>query len=427
MKRSVWTWREELDDIQIDPEERQAIIDEIVSMFSLIYDSREGGRPFFLRIGYEVNSPANNYCPDRYKTAYRSIIKALREEGIEFASVWHVEAATQAWDWTAFYPGDEWVDWIGTSIFYADHLVEDEDNHKNQLAILDFAQAHNKPVIIAESSAINFGVAWCEGEEPLPTDPEVDCGDDSDAGEDAWGIWFGPYFDHIRAHPQVKAISYINKDWAELPKYNLWLKNARLGTNTYVAGAFRSEIKPESEDPIYRLETHVETELGGCQPLRIRTDGAEWLRFLPNGDLVITKGRARAYWPNWSATGPLQSEPAFAIANPEGRILLAVDPVNGDLFLRGGIYTEQSTVLFSGYCYYYPPNGPAIIRVSTAGAMYLRGHLRSGTPPRSAQIPTPFPDPTDDYGDPICGENPPDDCACFEATAWWAPDACPYP
>lgn len=428
----------ELNAIGIDPAERQAILDEIVSMFSLIYESRTGGRPFFLRIGYEVNSPQNNYCPDRYKTAYRSIIQALREEGIEFASVWHVEAATQAWDWTAFYPGDEWVDWIGTSIFYADHLVEDEDNNKNQLAILDFAQAHNKPVIIAESSAINVGVAWCEGEGPLPTDPEVNCGDDQGAGEDAWELWFGPYFDHMRAHPQIKAISYINKDWSDPPIYVNWKKDAQLGSNSYVGGEFRSEIKPKSEDPIYRLETHVETELGGCQPLRIRTDGAEWLRFLPNGDLVITKGRARIYWTNWSATGPLESEPAFAIVNPEGRALLAVDPVNGDLFLRGAIYPQESSIEASGYYY---ETGAAegegegegdtvLMRLSPAGVMYLCGLLRSGIAPRSAQISdNPFPGSEDDYGDPICGDpqTRPDDCDCFEATTWWAPDACSYP
>lgn len=233
-------------------------------------------------------------------------------------------------------------------------------------------------------------------------------------------------------------ISRTIKNWAIAPRYVDWEKNAQLGANSYVGGEFRAEIKPETGDRIYRLETHVETEQGGCQPLRIRTDGAEWLRFLPNGDLVITKGRARTYWTNWSTGGPLDSEPAFAIGNSEGRALLAVDTINGDMFLRGAIYPQESTIEASGY--YYQTGGgegegegegdTVLMRLSTAGAMYLRGLLRSGTQPRSAQISEqPFPGPEDDYGYPDCRdpETRPDDCDCSEATAWWAPDACSYP
>lgn len=431
----------ELLSISIDPADRDGVIAEIVAGLGEIYNSRSGGRPFFLRIGYEVNSPANNYCPERFKAAYQRIVHALREAEYEFAAVWHVEASTQAWDWEAFYPGDDWVDWVGTSIFYLAHLISPEgegegegpgaSDYANQLALLDFAAAHNKPVIIAESSPINYGVAWCnrgtpEEESGDPEDEELVCPGDPNAGENAWDIWFDPYFALIKANPGVKAISYINNDWAQSP-YAPWRKNARLGDNSYVAAQFRAELDAEGERPVYRMRHDAGTELGGCLPFRVYSDAAELLRFLPNGDLVITKGALRALQTNWSPSGTLIRRPAFAIARSNGQALLALDPLTGDLHLRGNVNPEQEQIMQTPGApdFLYSASDAVLLKLTDAGNLYLRGQARTAAEPSSEQIPKDFP--TEYNGFECEGENWREDCDCFSETSWFHSHPCIYP
>ena len=190
----------------------------------------------YLRIGYEFDNPQFGYsdAPDLYRTAYRYIVQecytlysdtACRNR-IDF--VWHSWAAslivvpllsddtessadhnnnnnnnsTQTLD--DYYPGDDYVDWVGISIFsqlYTDVTIPP---HITQLGNMEtiqyvctFAQAHQKPIMIAESTP--FG-----GMDQL---------------HDPWQDWFVPILHLIETY-HIRMWSYIYCNWDSIPMWN---------------------------------------------------------------------------------------------------------------------------------------------------------------------------------------------------------------
>lgn len=170
------------------------------------------GKPIYIRFGYEFDGWHNAYPPDKYIAAWRYFVDRMREQGVRNAAyVWHSwgvdayygsedfpdyyplllpgEEVTQA----LWYPGDDYVDWVGLSVFgigWGDLSSNDVVQY-----LLDFAGEHGKPVMIAESAAIKTtGVS----------DPD-------------WVIpdtrWFEHVFDLCFSNDAVKAFTYINVDW----------------------------------------------------------------------------------------------------------------------------------------------------------------------------------------------------------------------
>ena len=146
--------------------------------------------PIFLRIGYEFDGQHNHYDPQEYKIAYRYIVDKLRKAGVNnVAFVWHshshyLNSPIQNW-----YPGDNYVDWVGIS-FFAQHPAAMKPT-------VDFAREKNKPLMIAEST------------------PQ---GRHTSSGESVWRVWYKRYFLFIEAN-NVKAASYINSDWDDQPMW----------------------------------------------------------------------------------------------------------------------------------------------------------------------------------------------------------------
>ena len=100
--------------------------------------------------------------PERFRDVFRKIISLFREEGLHNVTwVWHVDTAWSPharWnDASNYYPGDEYIDWIGLSVFGAQL-----PNHE----WLDFFRkfrnfypqieriAEKKPIIISEFAVI---------------------------------------------------------------------------------------------------------------------------------------------------------------------------------------------------------------------------------------------------------------------------------
>jgi len=146
----------------------------------------------YLRIGYEFDNPDNDYDPQEYIHAYRYIVDKLREMDIPNVHfVWH----TIAWkdkDWPAYdplkwYPGDQYVDWVGISFF-------DPQRDKERDTAAKLARKINKPLMIAESSPFN----QYTDEEKLQ--------------------WIKKLFDYIKSN-DVKFLSYINVNWDGLPLF----------------------------------------------------------------------------------------------------------------------------------------------------------------------------------------------------------------
>ena len=147
--------------------------------------------PVFLRIGYEYDGNWNGYYPSAYIAAFQRIVDKFRANNVtNCAFVW--QSTGQSYDSTflkQWYPGDNYVDWIGYSHFtYTTKGV----------AEMKIARAHHKPVMIAEST---------------PQYDHINSSYD-------WNKWFGPIFKHIQDNKDViKAFAYINANWDAQP---LW-------------------------------------------------------------------------------------------------------------------------------------------------------------------------------------------------------------
>ena len=174
-------------------------------------------RPIYLRIGYEFDGPHNEMDPKQYVRAYRRIVDLMRAQGVDnVAFVWHsyLFQPYKNYPVESWYPGDDYVDWVGISLFgllYADaELLPNGDN------LMEFARTHKKPVMVAEAS---------------PTSG-IKAGDVS-----VWNSWFANFFS-VCYEKNIKAISFINSNWEAYSFPGTNWRDARLGNNEEVAEAW---------------------------------------------------------------------------------------------------------------------------------------------------------------------------------------------
>ena len=170
-------------------------------------------RPVFLRPGYEFGGRGQGRHADKryWVGAWKRIHDVLKAEGASrVVFVWHTLDAT---DYMTFYPGDDYVDWWGVSVF-----VNDADNDPFLNEFIRAAAEHRKPVMVAEATPRYVGAG---------------------AGERSWNRWYKPVFDLMFAYPHIKAFCYINASWENYPD-RTFLYDARIQSNKFVAERFRS-------------------------------------------------------------------------------------------------------------------------------------------------------------------------------------------
>jgi hypothetical protein len=211
--------------------------DEVIKKYSAWAKSVD--RPIYLRIGYEFDGPHNELEPEAYVRAYKHIVDLMRAEGAEnIAFVWHSYASLPFNDHplSAWYPGDDYVDWVAISVF--GHAYNGTDFGPYCDDVLQFAKAHRKPVMIAESSPIN--------------------GIDKESTE-AWNQWFVHFFTFTYSR-NIKAISFINEDWPSfgLAGIEAW-KDSRLYNNSQIADAWFRET---NKDRYLKQSTDLFEQLG---------------------------------------------------------------------------------------------------------------------------------------------------------------------
>ncbi len=192
-----------------------------------------GRRPVFLRIAYEFDGePWNHYDKESTKKAYIRMVTMLRERGVKnTAFVWQSTGfmSPNDGDLESWYPGDEYVDWLGFSFF----------NRWAEQKMIAFARKKRKPVFIAEASpTISAPDAKTTG-----NTIETQLSNPGQA-EEAWQKWFIPFFKTIDENPDViKAVHYINCHW---DSHRMWYDNptfknidARLHLNDSISKRWR--------------------------------------------------------------------------------------------------------------------------------------------------------------------------------------------
>ena len=215
---ALWMAPEEL--AKVNQGEFDAQIEQLVDRLA------QSGQRIFLRIGYEFDGPHNRYQPSEFVAAYRKIAKqARRASNIEL--VWHSFAMLPTYqerDVMEWYPGDRFVDWLAISYFQ----VSDDGYHAgpNRQRIIEIAKAKQKPVMIAEASAIRYTVTQ-----------------KATQGKSYWDYWYQTFFDLIESTPEIKAVSMINVNWDSQAQHRVleW-GDARIASDHYILGQWREKM-----------------------------------------------------------------------------------------------------------------------------------------------------------------------------------------
>ena len=228
----------------------------------------------YLRIGYEFDGAWNTGYEnhEHYVNAFRRIVDVLRSAGADnIEYVWQASTAGideiidgRHEDISLWYPGDDYVDWMGLSWFMNpneeainkpegfDPMTPGELSDE----LINFARAKGKPVMIAEASPQSFDLkegfvahhhAMWDGESASDKQPMTDA--------EIWDYWFAPMFKLMDDNRDViRALAYINVDWdsQELwgPPYNegFW-GDTRLEVNAELARRFNDAIAAWKASP----------------------------------------------------------------------------------------------------------------------------------------------------------------------------------
>ena len=200
---------------------------QIQYLMNYLGDGTSSETSIFLRIGYEFDNPGFGYSdsPVAYRQAFRYIVSRIRSKVVpssKIQMVWHSWAAgvPNGWALEDFYPGDAFVDWIGMSVFTQLYENSAIGNRSTVQEVIDFANDHSKPIMIAESTP--FGGI--------------------DAMRDPWERWFEPVLELIEAH-DIGMWSYINCDWRDQPMWHTSdFGDSRLSTNATVLRLWNERI-----------------------------------------------------------------------------------------------------------------------------------------------------------------------------------------
>lgn len=201
-------------------------IDRMVNQF------KAWNRPTYLRIGYEFDGPWNCYNTAFYISAFQYIkgrIDALGAANV--ATVWQSAAwplntstdhpeynyiVTDPNHLNAWYPGDQYVDYVALSDFYnAGSLGTqwgcsryDANPTTLQNNVLGFARSHSKPVMIAEASPQGYSTGALTKSCIMNKNPQAT------SAQTIWNEWYSGYWNWIEQNSDViRVASYINTNW----------------------------------------------------------------------------------------------------------------------------------------------------------------------------------------------------------------------
>jgi hypothetical protein len=199
--------------------------------------------PVLVRIGYEFDIDWAHYRPDEYRQAFVQIALALRAQAPRVELVWHSAAACEVSlrAREAFYPGDEYVDYVGVSLFSQSRCA-----FQPLIDLVGFARQHQKPFFIAESTPQGFdlgdGTYSAGGGERAPVSANA-----------SYERWFQPFFDFVHQNTDViRGVSYINADWDTQRQWAAPYANGYFGDSRVQASPeIRARWLAELLDPLW--------------------------------------------------------------------------------------------------------------------------------------------------------------------------------
>jgi beta-mannanase len=166
--------------------------------------------------------------PERFRDAYRRIIGIFRERGADDVTwVFHIAqrgAPQEAWNSASYYyPGDEWIDWIGASVYAGTAAsVESFDEIMKRIYPGLCALSPSKPIALLEIGASGPGKAE----------------------------WMRETFAAINSgrYPRLKAVSW----WNKLLKSDGSPSDLEIDSTPESLSAYRDGVRDFAGKPVWR-------------------------------------------------------------------------------------------------------------------------------------------------------------------------------
>lgn len=154
--------------IALEPNDGLEKVMEDQYLYELADAMRESNVNIFLRFASEMNGPwvAYHGDPELYKQKWRMLYRVFRDRAPNVAMVW-CPYTTPIRFIPYYYPGDEYVDWVGVnfySVTYNDNDLNKPAEDQHPIDMLNYIYenySHTKPIMICEFAATHF--AACEG------------------------------------------------------------------------------------------------------------------------------------------------------------------------------------------------------------------------------------------------------------------------
>ncbi len=126
-------------------------------------EARKSGVPIFLRYASEMNGDWTQYSgkPELYIQKWRLVHRIMEEEAPNVIMVWTVFTFPES-TIESFYPGDEYVDWVGVNIYnvvYHNDSIENKADYEDPLKLLNYVYntySYKKPIQISEYGATHY-------------------------------------------------------------------------------------------------------------------------------------------------------------------------------------------------------------------------------------------------------------------------------
>ncbi len=196
--------------------------------------ARQANAPMFLRFACEMNGSWVRWGgnPEEYKRKWRLVHDRLAQIAPNVAMIW-CPAYIPQHNIDAFYPGDEYVDWVGVnaySVYYHDNDRSRPAWFESVVDYVDYVYrryAARKPMAIGEYGVTNF-----------------DAVDRVDRSEFTAAKLAQTYAGLPRAYPRVKMINYFDCNNMLHARAGRKLNNYSLTEKPQVTAAFRRAIAP---------------------------------------------------------------------------------------------------------------------------------------------------------------------------------------
>jgi hypothetical protein len=262
--------------------------------------AREAGRagvPIFLRYASEMNGDWTRYGgnPQEYIRKWRMVWDVIRQNAPNVAMMWCVNHIPEK-KITAFYPGDEYVDWVGIN-FYSVPFYNDDpkfpglmDNPADRIKFVYKTYGPRKPIAICEYGASRMA--------------RVDMADRS-----AWAAKkiSELYASLPRLYPRVKMINYFDCNNMQYAAPGRQLNNYSLTDSEIVRAAYTAAIRPD-----YFLDT-VTTD---ARPTPIVPIGTG-VRVRPG--VLMVSAWARCFADRPTVTYTVNGQSVATVKDPGGR------------------------------------------------------------------------------------------------------------